>query len=120
MDDAQNAKVRCPGSGEQYKRLLFDGGFWRPCSICGQRFLPLVGGFMPEHRTLRGGDVTTVHLVGGPWDGQQIEVECVVGPVLAVGHKVGNHYWLDTKSDPPAYHWDGAQSDGTSEGEVSG
>lgn len=49
----------------------------------------------------------TVHFRGGPWDGQTTEVERVVAPVFAVGHEVGNHYWLDTKSDPPTYHWDG-------------
>jgi hypothetical protein len=48
------------------------------------------------------------NVVGGPWDTQTIEVERVVGPVFGVGHHIGNHYWLDTKSgDPPKYHWDG-------------
>ena len=47
-----------------------------------------------------------VRFVGGPWDGQTVEVERVVGPVFAAGHEVGNHYWLDTKSDPPTYFWE--------------
>jgi len=52
--------------------------------------------------------LTEVAFVGGPWDTQTIEVERVVGPVFGVGHHIGNHYWLDTKSgDPPKYHWDG-------------
>lgn len=46
-----------------------------------------------------------VHFKGGPWDGQTHGVGRVVGPVFAVGHAIGNHYWLDTKSDPPTYHW---------------
>jgi hypothetical protein len=50
---------------------------------------------------------TTVHFVGGPWDGNTYEAERVVGPVFAVGDLVGSHYWLDTNSNPPAYHWDG-------------
>jgi hypothetical protein len=33
----------------------------------------------------------------------------LTAPVFAVGHEVGNHYWLDTKSDPPTYHWDGTR-----------
>ena len=49
--------------------------------------------------------MTTAHFAGGPWDGQQVEMEQVVGPVFGVGHDFGNHYWLDTKSDPPTYHW---------------
>lgn len=44
---------------------------------------------------------------GGPWNGETTQVERVVGPLFAVGHQVGNHYWLDSKSDPPAYYWDG-------------
>lgn len=52
---------------------------------------------------------TTVHFVGGPWDGQSYEVERVVAPVFGAGHPIGNHYWLDTKSgNTPTYHWDGA------------
>lgn len=49
--------------------------------------------------------VVTVHFAGGPWDQRTTEVDRVVGPVFAVGHEVGNHYWLDSKSDPPTYHW---------------
>lgn len=55
--------------------------------------------------------MTTVHFVGGPWDGLHVEEERVVGPVYGVGHEIGNRYWLDTKSDPPTYYWD-AQRDG--------
>lgn len=47
-----------------------------------------------------------VHFRGGPWNGQTYEVERVVGPLFAVGHEIGNHYWLDSKSDPPTYFWD--------------
>lgn len=47
-----------------------------------------------------------VHFRGGPWAGQTYEVERVVGPVFAVGDEIGNHYWLDSKSDPPTYIWD--------------
>lgn len=51
-----------------------------------------------------------VVFVGGPWDGQRYSTERVTAPVFAVGHEIGNHYWLDTKSgDPPAYHWDGTE-----------
>lgn len=50
-----------------------------------------------------------VHFAGGPWNGKTTDVEYVVAPVFAPGHEVGNHYWLDTKSDPPAYHWDGTE-----------
>lgn len=46
-----------------------------------------------------------VHFVGGPWAGQTYKVDRVVGPVFGVGHEIGNHYWLDSKSDPPTYHW---------------
>lgn len=49
-----------------------------------------------------------VHFKGGPWADQTAEVERVVGPVFAVGNLIGNHYWLDTKSDPPTYVWDGS------------
>lgn len=52
-------------------------------------------------------EATTVHFRGGPWDGQTYEVERIVGPVFAVGHEIGNAYWLDSKSDPPTYHWNG-------------
>jgi hypothetical protein len=49
-----------------------------------------------------------VKFVGGPWAGQTTTVERVVGPVFAVGHEVGNHYWLDSKSKgTPLYYWDG-------------
>ncbi len=48
----------------------------------------------------------TVHFSGGPWAGQTYETERVIGPLFAVGHEIGNHYWLDTKSDPPTYYWD--------------
>lgn len=58
---------------------------------------------------MSGEQKVVVHFDGGPWDGQTYEVERVVGPVFAVGHEVGNHYWLDTKSDPPTYHWDGTE-----------
>lgn len=51
---------------------------------------------------------TRVSFNGGPWDQETAEVGRVVGPVFAVGHQVGNHYWLNSKSDPPTYHWDGA------------
>lgn len=47
----------------------------------------------------------TVHFRGGPWDGERVQVERVVGPVFNVGVEPGNRYWLDTKSDPPTYHW---------------
>lgn len=53
-----------------------------------------------EHRT-------TVHFTGGPWAGQTYDTKQVTAPVFAVGDPAGNHYWLDTKSDPPMYHWDG-------------
>lgn len=46
--------------------------------------------------------------VGGPWDGKS-HTGRVTAPVFAVGDEVGNHYWLDTKSDPPTYHWDGTE-----------
>lgn len=59
----------------------------------------------------------TVHFVGGPWHGQTYEVEMVVGPLFAVGHEVGNHYWLDSKSDPPTYQWAGPPITPTSGGE---
>lgn len=52
---------------------------------------------------------TTVHFSGGPWARQTYEVKHVVGPLFAVGHEIGNHYWLDTKSDPPTYVWDGTE-----------
>jgi hypothetical protein len=52
----------------------------------------------------------TVHFQGGPWHGQTYEVEQVVGPVFGVGHEIGNHYWLDSKSgNTPTYHWDGTE-----------
>ena len=47
---------------------------------------------------------------GGPWDEQKWTVERVVGPVFAVCHAIGGHYWLDSKSDPPTYHWDGGHA----------
>lgn len=47
----------------------------------------------------------TVHFQGGPWNGTTYEVERVIGPLFAVGHEIGNHYWLDSKSDPPTYFW---------------
>lgn len=53
--------------------------------------------------------MTTVMLYGGPWAGT-VDIDHVVGPVFAVGHPIGNHYWLDVKSDPPAYHWDGHEA----------
>jgi len=47
---------------------------------------------------------------GGPWDGQFYEVEHIMGPVFAVGHLVGNHYWFDSNSgNKPTYHWDGTE-----------
>lgn len=49
----------------------------------------------------------TVHFAGGPWDKQTTTLDRVVGPVLGPGHEVGSHYWLDTKGNPPTYHWDG-------------
>lgn len=49
--------------------------------------------------------VVTVHFSGGPWNGQTIEVERVISPVFLPGNEVGNHYWLDIKSDPPTYFW---------------
>lgn len=49
---------------------------------------------------------TVVVFAGGPWDGQSHTVPRVIGPVFAVGDEIGNHYWLDSKSDPPTYHWD--------------
>jgi hypothetical protein len=48
----------------------------------------------------------TVYFSGGPWDGQQAQVERVIGPVFVLGHEIGNHYWLDVNSDPPTYFWD--------------
>lgn len=50
----------------------------------------------------------TVRLFGGPWNGT-VEVDHVVGPVFAVGDPIGNHYWLDSKSDPPTYWWRGGE-----------
>jgi hypothetical protein len=50
-------------------------------------------------------DVIAVHFAGGPWDGQSVMVDRIVGPVFAVGHVIGNHYWLDARSSPPTYHW---------------
>lgn len=50
-----------------------------------------------------------VHFIGGPWAGQTFEIDRVVGPLFGVGHEIGKHYWLDTKSDPPTYHWDGGE-----------
>lgn len=47
---------------------------------------------------------------GGPWDGQS-HAGRVTAPVFAVGDSIGNHYWLDTKSDPPTYIWDGTSWD---------
>jgi hypothetical protein len=50
-----------------------------------------------------------VKFIGGPWAGETTTVERVVGPVFAVGHEVGNHYWLDSKSEgTPLYYWDGS------------
>ena len=50
----------------------------------------------------------TVYFAGGPWDGQHTEVDMATAPLFAVGHSIGGHYWLDTKSgDKPTYHWDG-------------
>ena len=43
---------------------------------------------------------------GGPWDGTTVAVDRVTGPVFAPGDEVGNHYWLDRKSDPPTYVWE--------------
>lgn len=60
---------------------------------------------MPDDGEERSSRTVTVYLRGGPWDGQTREVERVVGPLLSVGHEIGNHYWLDTKSDPPTYYW---------------
>ena len=41
----------CPGSSLRgAPKRRFDGGFWRPCSVCGRRFLPKYGGVMPEHK----------------------------------------------------------------------
>ena len=54
-------------------------------------------------------DTFTIHFQGGPWGGQTAQVERIVAPVFAVGHIVGNHYYLDTKSDPPTYFWDGTE-----------
>ena len=53
---------------------------------------------------------TQVTFAGGPWNGQTYGVERVVGPVFAVGHVIGNHYWLDSKGrGTPTYHWDGTE-----------
>lgn len=53
---------------------------------------------------------TTVRFAGGPWDGQTTDIGRVVGPVFAVGHEIGNHYWLNSKSgNTPTYHWDGTE-----------
>ena len=49
----------------------------------------------------------TVTFVGGPWDEKTTRVDHIVAPVFGPGHEIGNHYWLDTESDPPTYHWDG-------------
>ena len=49
----------------------------------------------------------TVHFTGGPWDGKTTVVKTVTAPVFAAGDNVGNHYFLDTESDPPVFHWDG-------------
>lgn len=57
----------------------------------------------------------TVHFSGGPWDGKQADVRIATAPVFAVGHEVGNHYWLDTESDPPTYFWDGPQQEPAAE-----
>lgn len=51
--------------------------------------------------------LTTVHFSGGPWAGRTFDTQNVTSPVFAVGHEVGNHYWLDSKSDPPTYFWQG-------------
>jgi hypothetical protein len=51
----------------------------------------------------------TVRFIGGPWDDKTADMNHVTAPVFAPGHEVGNHYWLDTKSDPPTYHWDGTE-----------
>jgi hypothetical protein len=51
----------------------------------------------------------TVHFTGGPWDGKTYDAERIVAPVFAAGHLIGNHYYLDTKSEPPTYFWDGTE-----------
>ena len=54
---AHNAETVCPGSGQRgAPKRNFDGGFWRPCSVCGRRFLPLYGGVMPDHKRPVGRD----------------------------------------------------------------
>lgn len=55
---------------------------------------------------------TRITFYGGPWDGEHSDVFMVTGPVFSVGHAIGSHYWLNTKSDPPRYHWDGEKADG--------
>lgn len=47
----------------------------------------------------------TVHFEGGPWHGKTAAIDTVTAPVYAVGHDTGKHYWLDTNSNPPTYHW---------------
>jgi hypothetical protein len=55
---AENAEYACPGGGQRGgPKRNFDGGYWRPCSVCGRRFLPKYGGVIPEHkRPIDGGD----------------------------------------------------------------
>lgn len=65
-----------------------------------------MAGFLTAAALMAPPEPITVHFKGGPWDGQTTNVERVVGPVFAVGHQIGNHYWLDTKSAPPTYFWD--------------
>lgn len=47
----------------------------------------------------------TVHFDGGPWAGRTALMRTVTAPVFAVGDAEGKHYWLDSASDPPTYHW---------------
>ena len=58
---------------------------------------------IPDHEEHK----TEVAFSGGPWNRQTFKVDQVVAPVFAVGHEIGNHYWLDTKgSGTPTYYWD--------------
>lgn len=78
--------------------LRLDGGVM-PWAEVREKYLPASKNRAAPPRAI------TVRFSGGPWGGTTREVEKVVGPVFAPGDEVGNHYWLDTKMDPPTYFW---------------
>lgn len=60
----------------------------------------------PASPQAQGVSKITIRFSGGPWDGQEHAIDKVTSPVFAVGHEIGNWYYLDQNSpDVPVYFW---------------